>query len=234
MLKPLAIINIILAGLFFFLVRQALYNGLFLLWPILIFIIYAASWGLLALLLDSKRLFLLISFISLLFSLFILPLANAYLILPALLFFYIAYNRTQGEKKILVQFKINKILSRGFIWFLVGIALLVSVGYFHSPGLELAALEQDAMNLIDLVPSQNVQLIKPLLQEKISEFFAGNSLAGLIPYGMAGSLFLSVLALNFVFLQLTIGLVSIIIFLLKKAEIIKQEEETCQRIIIKF
>lgn len=226
----LSVLSVIFSFIFWLLLSYSL------IWQsIIIFIIFSSFWCLSAILL-SKNNILLISFLSILGSLLIIPLSASYFILISLLFSYLAYLRINKEKDILLKFKVNKIISHGFVFYLIAFALLISVAYFYTPGLELANLQGDLIknldyiNKIKYIPPE----VLPMLKEKISQFFAENSWANAVPYGLTVSLFLTILALTFIFSKLTIVLVSVMILVLKKIGIVTEQEKECQKIIIKF
>ena len=230
---------------FWYFLKRLLYNDISLtaglIWTCLVFIELSTFVALLFMMEGNKWYALVPMLVSALISFIAVPISMFYMVLLAFVLFVLSYQRIRRAIKYHLKIRPIHILSRGWLVYFLGFAVLVSVAYFHSPGLEAETVQASTMELstsvVSLIPGVSPEIAELTLEglnQQITTFFAESPLAQFVPIGLAASLFLSILGLNFVFYWLT-GLVLVfIIWLLKKVKIINEETEECQRIIIKF
>jgi hypothetical protein len=241
----LGILVLVDSFFFWYFLKRLLYGDISLtaglIWTCLAFVELSVYVGLLFFMERNKWYVLIPMLLSALISFIAVPVSSFGLVLLAFILFILSYQRIRRAIKYHLRIRPVHILSRGWFIYFLGFALLVSVAYFHSPGLEpevvassTLELSREIVKFIPIASPEVIELTLNTIREQITVFFAESPFAQFIPIGLAASLFLSIIGLNFVFYWLTGLSLVFIIWLLKKVKIISEETEECQRIIIKF
>ena len=163
----LLFLSIVSAGIFFWSVRNTLYNdtGLFWTWvaPLIFGSVLVLFWGLISLLVKHRLEIFASLIISIILIFFIFEFKLLYLLSIFLIFvgFWLAYEKIRMEKKQRLKFQLHRLLVRGLPIMITCLIIFVSIAYYYAPSAQNFTPKIKVPNWIIKFSVQIVEKIMP-------------------------------------------------------------------------